>query len=278
VLFRSYLTTQCYIDILRTVGKIGQNEEFSFLWGQTALYTISVMSIIGLHELGHLLACRINHVDASFPIFIPGIPGITLGTFGAVIRQKGPALNRNQLFDIGFTGPFVGFITAMIVSSFGYSLSLPVTRAEFELISARLGPSGFVSLPLAFTLLEPYLMPNPGSFTHFLHPLAFAGWMGTLITFLNAFPIGQFDGGHVARAVLGSRGHRVASYVATIAMFLTGWWSMAILAFFLRFDHPGTLDDVSPLSPNRRALALLFIVIFVACLTISPDSPLALFI
>ncbi len=276
VTFSGYLTVSNYVNILKTLGEVRPGDEASFLWGQTALYTLAVMSIVGLHELGHTIACRINHVEASFPVFIPGIPGITLGTFGAVMRQKEPALNRDQLFEIGFSGPIVGFITALVVSYFGYSMSLPVSRAEYDLIRAAVGPSQVVYLPLIFMLLGPYLLPrSPNSFIYFLHPLALAGWMGTLITFLNIFPIGQLDGGHVARAVLGPRLHRKLSYIATFVMVLAGWWSMALLAILLiRFEHPGALDDVSPVSRNKKMLALLAVGIFFASLTLTPDSPL----
>lgn len=275
-----YLTASNYLNILRSLDKIRPGDEASFLWGQTALYTLAVMCIVGLHELGHTIACRINHVEASFPIFIPGIPGITLGTFGAIIRQKGPALNRDQLFEIGFSGPIIGFVTALVVSYFGYSMSLPVSREEYNLIGSTIGPSQVLYLPLIFMFLGPYLLPNsPNSFIYFLHPLALAGWMGTLITFLNIFPIGQLDGGHVARAILGPRLHRTLSYVATIVMILTGWWSMALLAILLiRFEHPGALDDVSPVSRNKKILALLAVAIFFSCLTLTPDSPILLFL
>lgn len=275
-----YFIASNYLSILLILGKIKPGDTASFLWRQTALYTLAVMCIVGLHELGHTIACRVNHVEASFPIFIPGIPGVTLGTFGAVIRQKGPALNRDQLFEIGFSGPVIGFVTSLIVSYFGYSMSLPVSRAEYDLVGLTVGPSQVIYLPLIFMLLGPYLLPSsPSSFIYFLHPLALAGWIGTLITFLNIFPIGQLDGGHVARAVLGPRLHKTVSYIATLVMILTGWWSMALLAILLvRFEHPGALDDVSPVSRNKKILVLLAVAIFFSCLTLAPDSPISLFI
>ena len=270
VAISGYLTSSNYLTILKVVGRNVGNETV-FLIEQTTLYTIATMSIVGLHELGHMLACRRNHIEASFPIFIPGIPGVTLGTFGAIIRQKEQVRNRNQLFDIGFSGPFVGFITSLIVSAIGFALSLPVSYAEYLRVSSQIGPAEFIYLPLLSNLLAPYLMPSSSSYTHFLHPLALAGWMGTLITFLNAFPIGQLDGGHVARSILSDRGSRIVGYIAVGGMILMGWWSMALLVIFLvRINHPSLLDDVSPLSRGRKILALVFVAIFVACFTISP--------
>jgi Zn-dependent protease len=280
VTIAGYYTASGHLEVLRILEKIQPEAENSFLWVQTALYALSVMCIIGLHELGHTIVCRLNRVDASLPIFIPGIPGTIPGTFGAVIMQKSPMMNRNQLFDIGLSGPLVGFTISLIVSYFGYSQSLPVSYEEYSYATLELGSSSVLYLPLIFSVLRPYLLAsNPSAFTFFLHPLAFAGWIGTLITFLNAFPIGQLDGGHVARAVFGPKWHKAVSYIGIIVMFLTGWWTMALLTIlFLRSEHPGVLDEASPLSNSRKLLAIFLIVIFISCLTLSPDNLLGIFL
>ena len=266
-----YLTVSSYISVLSILEMINPEDELLYLIEQIALYTFSIMAIVGLHELGHTLASRRNHVETSLPLFIPGVPGITPGTFGAVIMQRSPAHNRDQLFDIGLSGPLVGFAISLIVSAVGYSMSLPLTKAQYDLVTAATGPSQSVSLPLIFSLLKPYLLPRvSNSYIFFLHPVAYAGWIGTLITFLNVFPVGQLDGGHVARAILGPKLYSVVSYIMVAVMFLTGWWSMAILVVLLiGFKHPGTLDDVSTLSRRRKLLAILLPIIFISCLTLS---------
>jgi membrane-associated protease RseP (regulator of RpoE activity) len=266
-----YLTVSDYISVLRILGQIQPPETLIFLIGMTALYTISIMAIVGFHELGHVFASRRNHVRSSLPLFIPGIPGITPGTFGAVIMQRTPTRNRNQLFDIGISGPLVSFIISLVVSAVGYSLSLPLTRTQYNLVTTVTGPSQSINLPLIFTLLEPYLLPHaPNTYVFFLNPLAYAGWIGTLITFLNVFPIGQLDGGHVARAVLGPKLFTVVSYIMLAVMFLTGWWTMALLvAALMGMKHPGTLNNVSTVSNGRKILALLLPVIFLSCLTVN---------
>jgi Zn-dependent protease len=266
VTISGYFSSSSYVSLLRILGR----DEPPHLWALTALYTMSVMSILGLHELAHFIACRLHNVEVSLPLFIPGIP--PLGSFGAIIRQKSPPLNRDELFDIGFSGPFVGFIMALIVSYLGYSLSLPVSEAEYALIKSNVGPGQSLMLPALFTLLRSHIFPGQGSYTYFLHPIAIAGWLGTLLTFLNVFPIGQLDGGHVSRAVLGAKWHSRLSYIMVGVMILTGWWIMAFLALFLlRGRHPETLDGVSPLSSNRKIISLLLIVIFASCFTLAPD-------
>jgi Zn-dependent protease len=279
VTISGYLSAQSHISLLKMLATynnrpLGIADENLYLLELSAMYLISIMAIIGLHEVGHTIACRIHHIDASLPTFIPGIPGLTPGTFGAVIMQREPTLNRNQLFDIGLAGPLVGFIVSVIVSIIGYSWSIPVSRGEYLYIISKTGESGSVIPPALFLMLQSRIFPNPNSFTYFLHPVAIAGWMGTLITFLNIFPIGQLDGGHVSRAILGSKWHSRLSYIMIGVMILAGWWTMALLVVFLiTTKHPGTLDNVSDLSKNRKiAGVLILIMIFAACFTISSDS------
>jgi membrane-associated protease RseP (regulator of RpoE activity) len=239
----------------------------------TAAYTISVMSILGLHELAHYLACRRHNVKTTLPLFIPGIPGFSpLGTFGAIIRQKSQTLNRNELFDIGISGPLVGFIVSLIVSFLGYSWSVPVSMEEYARIELMMGSGQSILLPALFMFLKPSIFPGQNSYSYFLHPIAIAGWLGTLLTFLNIFPIGQLDGGHVSRAVFGPKWHRRISYLMMGVMAFTGWWVMALLSIFLlRGRHPELLDEMTPLSKKRKIMAVLLIVMFIACFTLSPD-------
>lgn len=268
-----YFASSGYIATLKILGKnVSSAGENLYLLQLSLLYTLAIMGIIGLHELGHLIACRYHGVKATIPYFIPGIPGLTPGTFGAIIRQKSPPVNRDQLFDIGFSGPIIGFVVALIVSYFGYAWSIPVSEQECQLITRELGEASSLWLPLIFSWLGRYIFPNPDAYTHFLHPLALAGWIGTLIAFLNTFPVGQLDGGHVSRSVLGPKWHRVLSYVFVVAMLFTGWWLMAILAFFMATaQHPGPLDDVSKLTTRRKAAAIFLAVMFVLCFTFAPS-------
>lgn len=278
VTISGYLSSVGYIRLLKILGEYnGQMfsvpNESLYLLGLTALYVISIMGAIGLHELGHTMACRLHHIEASLPIFIPGIPGTIPGTFGAIIMQKEPALNRDQLFDIGIMGPLIGFIAAVIVSTIGYSWSIPVSQGEYLYVVSKIGQLDTVFPSALFLLLRSYIFPTPTGYEYLLHPMAVAGWISILITFLNVFPIGQFDGGHVARAILGPKWHRRLSYIMTGFMIIAGWWTMAIFVwFFMKADHPGTLDNVSALSTKRKIGGIVLLVIFASCFTLSPES------
>lgn len=270
-----YFIAENYMTVLNILGRDSQIEWTNTQLTMTFAYTLSIIATLGIHELGHVLACRIHGIDASMPLFLPGIPLLTLGTFGAVIRQKSPTVNRNQLFDIGFMGPLFGFILSLIISIWGYSLSLPLSRTDYQLLTTTFGEGDFVVLPLIFQVLQDYIFPNANSYSHVLHPIAFAGWLTTLLTFLNIFPIGQLDGGHIAWALFGPTWHRRISYLMIPIMILTGWWSMAILILvFLRQGHPGTINEIAGVSRSRKLLSILVIVIFLTCFTPSSSSPL----
>jgi hypothetical protein len=225
------------------------------------LFTGAIMAILGTHEMGHKLLADKHDVDSTYPYFIPGIPyPYGIGTFGALIRQKALPPNRDALFDIGFTGPITGFIIAAIVTIIGIQLStlVPLTP-DAQLIPA----------PLLFQLIVMLFPPSGVGEMIQLHPVAFAGWVGMIVTMLNLVPSGMFDGGHVARSVMGSKAHKILSYLGIALLAIIGWWPMAILAlFFSAAQHPGPLDDVSKITNSRKMGAILLVAVF--ALSVAP--------
>ncbi|MCW4021745.1 MAG: site-2 protease family protein [archaeon] len=220
------------------------------------LFTVAIMLILGTHEMGHKLLADKHEVDASYPYFLPGIPyPLGIGTFGAIIRQKALPPNRDALFDIGFTGPITGFIIATIVAIIGIQLSTygPVNPEATSL-----------PIPLLFQLILMGLPPSGVGEALIIHPVAFAGWVGMVVTMLNLVPSGMFDGGHVARSVMNDKQHKIVSYIGIVLLALIGWWTMAVFAlFFSSTNHPGPLDDVSEITNNRKIGAIILVVVFI---------------
>jgi hypothetical protein len=220
-------------------------------------YTIAILAIIGLHEFGHYATSRIHHIDASLPYFIPGF---YYGTFGALIVQRTPPPNRDSLFDLGVSGPVVGFVVAVIVLVFGLWMSPVLSPSELTQLTAFLQtidlPLGTLPTPILFDLIWFFMTIGvPSGYTAYIHPVAFAGWVGFLITALNYFPIGQLDGGHVSRSLVGGKYHRPISFIGIFLLFIFGYWFMAMIAFFLFAGrHPGPVDDVSPISTWRKII------------------------
>lgn len=158
-------------------------------------FSISIMTILLGHEMGHYFASKAHRTKATLPYFIPA-PSI-IGTFGAFIKMKSPILTRKALIDIGATGPIVGFILSLIACIIGLKMSkiIPLTYGEDVFM---LGDSILFSLLVKFTLGN-----IPAGQDVLLHSVAFAGWIGLFVTSMNLLPVGQLDGGHIAYALFG---------------------------------------------------------------------------
>jgi membrane-associated protease RseP (regulator of RpoE activity) len=223
------------------------------------MFTGAIMAILGSHEMGHKLLADKHDVDATYPYFIPSPPPpFGIGTFGAVIRQKAIPPNRDALFDIGFTGPITGFILAVIVTIIGVQISAVVPYDP----SMEVTPIADV-YPLIYRWIFQIFSPS-SSGVILRHPVAFAGWVGMVVTMLNLVPSGMFDGGHIARSVMGDKAHQIISYAGIILLVLIGWWTMAVLAlFFSATRHPGPLDDVSEITNSRKLGAIVLVAVFI---------------
>ena len=233
------------------------------LWTLGLPYAFSLIAILGAHEMGHYVACKIYRIDATLPFFLPGPP--IIGTFGAVIRIRAPFTTRRALFDVGVAGPIAGFVVALPVLAYGLSQSVishkPPGHGEIGLPSCLL-------LDFAYRLFFHDLAPGEALR---LHPAVAAAWFGCLATFLNLIPIGQLDGGHMLYA-LSRRLHRPVSLAATIGLIACGALTQGIhLIFFgllwvaIGARHPPVLDESSGLGFGRIMVAVLGLLIFVLC-------------
>jgi len=228
------------------------------------VYAGSLMTILICHEAGHFFQARRYRVYASFPYFIP-MPLSPIGTMGAVIAMEAHTGGRKALFDIGITGPLAGLVPTLIFSIVGLNLSRPVLTVP----DAISGP--VVAMPPVFRIMIQTFFPHlTEGYGIDLHPMAYAGWVGLLITSLNLFPIGQLDGGHVLYGLLRTKAHAVATLVlfgATAAVFLgtallhdprlMGWTLMLLLLYLMGPRHPPTADDNVPLGFWRHVLGWL---------------------
>jgi hypothetical protein len=104
--------------------------------------------------------------------------------------------------------------------------------------------------------------------------MAFAAWVGMLVTAINLLPAGQLDGGHIARGLLGEKA-RYLSY-ATIAglfimsLFYVGWLIFGFFIMFLGLKHPAPLNDISKIDFRRKVVGVIAIVVLVATFTPIP--------
>jgi membrane-associated protease RseP (regulator of RpoE activity) len=257
---RNIINLALFFATLGTVFVSGYILSASDIMG-ALLFTGAIMLILGTHEMGHKLLADKHDVDATYPYFIPGLPyPYGIGTFGALIQQKALPPNKDSLFDIGFTGPITGFIMAIIILIIGMQLPFQVAQ-DPSLVGQQISDL----YPLMYRAIVWVFPPNvPAGVTLLPNSLVFAGWVGMVVTMLNLVPSGMFDGGHVARSVMGSKWHQIISYAGIILLALIGWWTMAVLAlFFSASRHPGPLDDVSKLTTRRKIGASVLLAVFI---------------
>ena len=241
---------------------------------QVTILSISILGIVGIHELGHVLANRHHKMDATLPYFVPAPPPFPFGTFGAVISLRSPPGNRDQLFDLGFSGPIAGFLATIVVALFAY-LTAPLIseqQAQQLLQANLLTINNWPKEPLLLELITGIgLRIVPQGQIMVLTQIAFAAEVGALITFLNILPVWQLDGGHIARATFGDKGHKLIALVGFGMLFLAGYWGFAVILIIFMFlsrrpfEGVEPLDDVSPLSNSRKALFAVGILMLVLC-------------
>ncbi len=249
---------------------------------KAASFAIGLLAIIGLHEFGHKAAAVHHKMDATLPYFVPGPPPI--GTFGALISLRGPPANRDQLFDLGLSGPVVGFIVTIIVAVLSMLLGPTLSQTQIlnlnawdKTCSAQYGVHSCLTSidwsawpsQSALLIMISFLgsIVNPGAAID--QQLFFAAQIGALLTFLNIVPAWQLDGGHISRAVFGPSGHRFATMIGILLLLVVGYIPFAILVVVMMFlsgrGFAGVepLDDVSPVSNSRKILYLLGIAMLV---------------
>lgn len=229
----------------------------------------ALLFILTTHELGHYVLSKVHGVPASLPLFIPGPPHF-IGTFGAIIRIRGPILDRRALFDIGVAGPLAGFIVAVAALIVGLHLSTVAERTAT--LGLHLGEPLLLQF-LAWLVIGPI---SPES-DIVLHPIGFAAWFGLFVTSLNLLPIGQLDGGHVACALWGRHQRTMAFIFVPILIVLgfvgwPGWFLWAVMAGLFGLGHPPVMDPHVPLGRIRTIVGWIALAVFVSTFVPVPFS------
>lgn len=254
-------------------------------------FAVSLLAILLAHEFGHYLAGRFHKTHVTLPYFIP-LPFSLLGTMGAFIQVKEIPKNRRIMLDIGIAGPLAGLVVAIPVILIGLSLSsvdrLPLFIPENQ--GLTLEGNSLLYLGLKY-LVKGELLPAPNSYGGLhpvlywiryiftgsplplggkdviMHPMAWAGWAGLLVTALNLIPAGQLDGGHILYVLLGRKAKRLVPWIiiglAALGFFWSGWWLWAMLIFFLGRVNMEPLDQITPLDSRRKIMALFAVLVFI---------------
>ena len=198
-------------------------------FGVAILYAWALIGILGVHEAGHLIAAKWHKIKTTWPYFIPGVPIFGIPTFGA------------------YTSPVI----------------------DSEIAEQMFGTSQLIQMNenlIMMGMLELF-DKNGEDVEIIMSPIMFAAWLGFLITFLNLLPAWQLDGGHMSRVILGQKWHKIATYASMGVLVLLNYWMMAILILILssRSKDAQPLDDISPLSKNRKIIYIGVIVLAILC-------------
>jgi len=236
-------------------------ERFDIIQG--VQFSIALLFVLGSHEMGHYFISRKFGMKTSLPYFIP-FPTI-IGTMGAIIKHKGAIPDRKALLAVGISGPLAGILASIFVVIIGLQFEINVSQPEKAIM---------IGIPPLFQ----FLMNLVGYKGNAIHPVAFAGWVGMFITSLNLIPVGQLDGGHAMRAMIGERAEIISKIMPLLLIsigmifkpYSSVWFFWGLFTFFFSLQkHPKPLKDES-LPPNWKILGIITFGIGMLCFTPTP--------
>ncbi|HUI74901.1 MAG TPA: site-2 protease family protein [Candidatus Acidoferrum sp.] len=224
-------------------------------------FALTLMTILLAHELGHFFACRHHHIHSSYPFFLPA-PTL-IGTMGAFILIRSPIRSRRALFDVGASGPLVGFVLAVPALIYGvvHAKVVPGLTNQAEIAFGA---------PLLVRWLAHFFYPGVAPRLLLMDPVGRAAWVGLFATSLNLLPAAQLDGGHILRS-LSPRAHRVLTRALPIGLIALGyftsgvWYFWAVLLLGLGFLRVAPVYDDTPLDTGRKIGALVTLAVFLVC-------------
>ncbi|MFC6733793.1 site-2 protease family protein [Haladaptatus sp. GCM10025707] len=249
---------------------------------QALPFTLAILGVLGVHEFGHYIMSRYHDVDASLPYFIP-FPTL-IGTMGAVIRMRGRMPDRKALFDIGVAGPLAGLVAAVVVTVIGLFMDPVVAPAHV------LNDPGAVQVRFNNPILLEWIAAAVGQPLEYadpaksVNPVVMGGWVGFFVTFLNLLPVGQLDGGHLVRSMLGERQETLAAFVPAVLFGLAGylyyfqdasnaagiWFFWGLFAMGIAYAGPAQPVHDDPMDAKRIAVGILTFVLGILCFTPIP--------
>ena len=226
-------------------------------------FTLPLLTILGVHEFGHFIVAKHYNIRASLPFFIPFIPlAYSIGTFGAFISLRDPFPNRKVMTNIGAAGPIAGFTTAvplLFVANY-LQKTMPLYKHYIPY---------YLHYPFVYHIFGLFMPVNTPFF-----PMTMSVWVGIFATALNLFPVGQLDGGHIARGMLGRKAIYLSYFFIMVLFYLglsyTGWLLIAILVLVLGLNHPPALDDTSSVGALEIAVGVLVLILFILSFTPVP--------
>jgi membrane-associated protease RseP (regulator of RpoE activity) len=249
-------------------------------------FDVALISIVVSRELAHRYVERrggfssVSYFLPNVPLFVPIPTMYFLPTFGSVSFPTSPSANKNKLFDFYLLGAVAAVVVALAVTFLGAGTSVVLSKDQYAaLLAGNQSPtiqvgssilqSGVLSLSQSLGL-SPQV---PAGGTLIFSPIEIAAWLGLLLAFFDLMPAGLFDGGRMARLVLGDRGIKLTTVVAGAMLLLVdlpNYWVVFVLLFLMAsFPVQGdTLDSISGLSSSRKAVFVIAVIVGLLCVPI----------
>jgi membrane-associated protease RseP (regulator of RpoE activity) len=244
-------------------------------------YAVSIISILGIRDLGRYTIARFYQIDSSLPYFIP-LPFI--GTYGCLVQLRSPIPDRKAVFDLGFVASSLGLTIAVPILIWGLShstivpIDLKATLFSFHTLNPRF--SLLLSILTKIALGSSFVADKAID----LHNVAIAAYMSLLIVTVNLMPLRRFDGGYIVHAMFGQKPSAIVSQLSKFILLILGFirykssgfanTDLLFLAIAISLipaiDEPA-LNDVSELNPWRDGLGIFMLILLVLILLPVPE-------
>jgi len=246
----------------------------------------TLIAVFGARWFAQRFAARrggfngISYYLPNVPLFIAIPTMYFLPTFGSISFPGSPPANKDRLFDFYVVGSLAMVVVAIMASALGAGSSLVLSHAQYSALSSgnqtatvqtnpSLLQSGVISVAQAVGALG---QVPPGG-TLIFSPVEIAAWLALLLAFFNLMPAALFDGGRMARLVLGERASRVTTAACGVYLLVAdipNYWVIFLLVFLMAaFPVQGdTLDSITRLSRSRKFAFAGLVVLGLLCVPI----------
>jgi len=142
------------------------------LWlAQGLPFSVTLLTVLLAHEMGHYLTCRYYEIDASLPYFLPALP-----LSARLARSSGYVLRSSTSGSCSISDlPGRWLDSRLLLPALGIGLAfskvIPGIATQGDLV---------FSTPWILRLLESFVFPGVPPSDIYLHPIARAAWSASL--------------------------------------------------------------------------------------------------
>ncbi|WP_310489881.1 site-2 protease family protein [Chamaesiphon sp. VAR_69_metabat_338] len=240
-------------------------------------YALSIISILGIRDLGRYIVAQFYQIETTLPYFIP-LPFFP-GTYGCLVQMQSPIPNRKAIFDLGLVASTLGLAVSipLLIWGLAHSETVPLELKSTLLSFHSFDPRFSLTLTLICKLALGARFVADRAID--LHNVAIAAYISLLIIVINLMPLRRLDGGYIVHGMFGQKPSAIVSQLSKIVLVILGIIRFRASSFgntdllFLSFiialipaiDEPA-LNDVSDLNNWRDIVGIAILAILVLTL------------